>query len=98
MPTYDMSLSRLPRVVKFRLEKIQRDFLWVVGNLERKIHLVNWGTVCLSKEKGGLGIRSLSSFIRALLVNWNWRFVVEENSAWRKIIGLKYGMEDGGVL
>ena len=28
MPTYLMSLLRMPREVKLRLEKIQRDFLW----------------------------------------------------------------------
>ena len=56
MPTYLMSLFRLPKRVKLRLEKIQMDFLWGGGNLEKKLHLVNWDTVCLSKEKGGLGI------------------------------------------
>ena len=36
-----------------RLEKLQRDFLWGGGNLERKAHLVNWETICVDKEKGG---------------------------------------------
>ena len=66
-----MSLFPLPRKVKIILEKIQRDFLWGGGNLERKIHLVNWDIVCSSKEKGGLGIRSLSNFNKALLEKWN---------------------------
>ena len=56
MLTYLMSLFGLPRKVKLRLKKIQRDFLWGGGNPERKLHLVNWDTVCLSKEKCGLGI------------------------------------------
>ena len=45
MPIYLMSLLRIPRVVSLRLEKIQRDFLWGEGALERKPHLVNWDTV-----------------------------------------------------
>ena len=45
---------------------------------------------------GGLGIRNLSKFNKALLGKWNWRFSMEENSVWRNIISLKYGMEDGG--
>ena len=41
MPTYLMSLMRMPRVVKLRLEKIQRDFLWGGGRaLEKRLHLV----------------------------------------------------------
>ena len=46
--------------------------------------------------KGGLGIRSLSNFNKALLGKWNWRFAMEENAVWRNIISLKYGMEEGG--
>ena len=40
MPIYFMSLLRTLRVVRLRLEKIQRDFLWGGGALERKLHLV----------------------------------------------------------
>ena len=36
-----LSLFRLPRRVKIRLEKIQQDFLRGGGNLEKKIHLVS---------------------------------------------------------
>ena len=77
--------------MQFRLEKIQRDFLWGVGNLTRKIHLVKWSTVCTSKEKGGLGIRSLPTLNMALLGKWIWRFSFEVNSTWREFINLKYG-------
>ena len=67
MPIYLMFLLRMPRVVSLRLEKIQRDFLWGGGALERKPHLVNWDTVCMDKRKGGLGVRRLSILNGALL-------------------------------
>ena len=38
-----------------RLDQIQRNFLWGGGNLEKKLHLVKWATICLDKKNGGLG-------------------------------------------
>ena len=35
LPIYFMSIFQLPRVVRMRLEHIQRDFLWVVGLLNK---------------------------------------------------------------
>ena len=80
LPIYPMSLFRLPKSVQFRLEKIQRDFLRRGENIGRKIPLINWSTVCSSKENGGLGIRNLSSLNRSLLGKWEWRFAMEDNS------------------
>nr|CAN72177.1 hypothetical protein VITISV_012537 [Vitis vinifera] len=96
IPTYLMSLMRMPRVVKLRLEKIQRDFLWGGGALEKKPHLIKWGIVCSHKKKGGLGIRDLTILNRALLCKWSWRFAVERDSYWKLIIGTKFGVGSGG--
>ena len=51
MPIYFMSLFYLPRKVRLRLEKIQRDFLWGGGALVKRPHLVKWNLVCLGKKK-----------------------------------------------
>ena len=96
MPIYTMSLIQIPKRVKSRLEKIQRDFLWGGGNQDRKIHLVNWNTVCTSQRKGGLGILRLEKLNKSLLGKWNWRLVVEDNPSWKDLIELKYGIEEGG--
>ena len=55
LPIYFMSILHLPRVVRMRLEQIQRDFLWRGGALECKPHLVSWSTVCIDKRKRGFG-------------------------------------------
>ena len=96
MLIYLMSLLRIPRVVSLRLEKIQRDFLWGGGALERKPHLVKWETVCMDKRKGGLGVRRLSILNKALLCKWNWRFAIERENFWRHVISRKFGEEEGG--
>ena len=84
MPLYQMSLFRMPQSVARRLEKLQRDFLWGGGNLERKVHLVNWEVVCTEKEKGGLGLRKLVLLNKALLGKWIWRFACEKENLWKQ--------------
>ena len=96
LPIYFLSLFRIPKIVWSRLEKIQRDFLWGGGNLERKPHLVNWNTVCREKNRGGLGVRGLSMMNQALLCKWCWRFANERDSLWRLVISTKFGEEVGG--
>ena len=90
-----MSLFLIPKGVKFRLEKIQWDFLWGGGNLDRKINLVKWGTICTSKKGGGLNIRRLEILNKSLLGKWNWRLALEDNPPWKNLIKLKYGLEEG---
>ena len=90
-----MSLFRIPKGVKRRLEKIQRDFWWGGDNLDKKVHLINWGTICSSMEKGGLGICSLTKLNKSLLGKWNWRLAVEDNPPWKRLIKVKYGLEKG---
>ena len=81
--------------MKKRLERIQRDFLCGGGDLERKLHFINWKTMCLSKEKGGLGIRGLLNLNRALIGKWSWRFAIKDNTLWKDLIKTKYGIDEG---
>ena len=91
-----MSMFTIPRIVKLRLEKIQREFLWGKGVLEKKIHLVKWSTICKAKSKGGLGVRSFLLFNKTLLCKWCWCFTSERDLLWKKIIKGKFGEEKGG--
>jgi len=53
-----MQYAKLPKTICDGIEKIQRGFLW--GDMEenRKPHLVGWNICCLSKNDGGLSIKS----------------------------------------
>ena len=46
-----------------KIEKLQRDFLWG----DPKTHLLGWDKVCMPIVNGGLSIRKLTTFNKALL-------------------------------
>lgn len=52
--------------------------------------------MCTKKEKGGLGVKSLSELNKALLYKWNWHFANEREALWRRVISWKFG-ENFGV-
>ena len=45
---------------------------------------------------GSLGIRKPTTFNKALLGKWLWRFGVKETRLWRRVVVLKFGKEWGG--
>jgi hypothetical protein len=91
IPTYFLSLFPIPMSIARRIEKLQRDFLWGGLEEEHKLHLVNWHQVCTPLSGGGLGIRDVAIFNKALLGKWLWRYSTEPNSLWRQVIDSKYG-------
>ena len=86
----------MPQKVCARLERIQRQFLWGGKDNVKKISLVKWATVCIDKQKGGIGIKSYSNMNKALLNKWSWRFTNDRKSLWRRVISCKFGESSGG--
>lgn len=68
-----------------------RDFLWGSSKEKRKIHWVSWKDICKPKARGGLGIRDVAVTNRTLLNKWLWKFGVEKNTIWRRLVAAKYG-------
>jgi hypothetical protein len=96
LPTYFLSLFTIPISVVRKIEKLQRDFLWGGLGDKFKHHLVGWDTVCTPKEAGGLGVRSLILTNKALLGKWLWRFGLEVQHLWRRVLVAKFGTDLGG--
>ncbi|KAK2658233.1 hypothetical protein Ddye_004766 [Dipteronia dyeriana] len=63
------------------------------GIEKKKIHSVDWKTVCKSKKNGGLGVGRIFDKGVSLLAKWIWRFGREDSSLWKKVICAKYGLD-----
>ena len=96
LPFYYLSLFPLSMSVSCRIEKLHCDFF--VGRMgdEHKCHLVNWQQVCAPLQHGGLGIRNLTVFNKALLGKWLWRYWSDNEALWCRLVDSKYGSQWGG--
>lgn len=61
-----------------RMETYFRNFLWNDVDELHRYHLVDWNSVCLPMDCGGLGVRSSNNHNRVLLAKWLWRFGSEK--------------------
>jgi hypothetical protein len=73
MSTYFMTVFKMPKWAHSRIDKFRRSFLWKVDDPKRVKGdhcLINWQTCILPKKWGGLGIKDLEKFGRALRMRW----------------------------
>ena len=72
IPTYSMSVFRLPIDLIKDIKVMIRKFWWGDQDNARKMQWVKWSTLCSSKSLGGMGFRDLRQFNDAL-----WKAGVE---------------------
>ncbi|RVW86416.1 Transposon TX1 uncharacterized 149 kDa protein [Vitis vinifera] len=70
--------------------------LWKLGKHGKKSTPSQWEKVCVSKEKGGLGLRRIVQLNKALLGKWVWRFARAKDEMWKRVLVAKYGQEEFG--
>ncbi|KAJ0462665.1 putative reverse transcriptase zinc-binding domain-containing protein [Helianthus annuus] len=91
LPIYYLSLYKIPVGVIKMLEAKMRKFLWAGSNDVIKMNWVAWDWVTWPKSKGGLGISRIKEVNEALLVKWGWRYRVENQNLWRKVVDACHG-------
>ncbi|CAN1187241.1 Putative ribonuclease H protein At1g65750 [Linum perenne] len=60
------------------------------GPRSRRVHNVNWETVCKSKSLGGLGLRSARELNQAFLMKVAWGIISQPNELWVQTLVTKY--------
>ncbi|GAU51623.1 hypothetical protein TSUD_414500 [Trifolium subterraneum] len=91
IPLYFFSFYKAPRCIVNKLVRIQQNFLWGGGLEDKKLCWIKWEQVCLSKDRGGLGVKDLELFNTALLCKWKWRCLNEKEALWFDLLCYRYG-------
>ncbi|GKE38245.1 hypothetical protein Tco_1461650, partial [Tanacetum coccineum] len=83
----------LPSRVLADSEHIIRGFLWCHGSMRKGSAKVAWDVVCLPKDAGGLGVRRLDLFNKALMISHIWKLISYKESLWVKWVHI-YKLKD----
>nr|GEY55493.1 RNA-directed DNA polymerase, eukaryota [Tanacetum cinerariifolium] len=89
------TITRVLEVLK-NLESIRARFFNGAEVNSKKSSWVRWKKVKASKDTGGLGVSRLFDLNRALMFKWIWRFIVQKESLWARVISALHG-EDGKI-
>jgi hypothetical protein len=90
LPTYTMSVFKLPLGICDELTRITREFWWGVENGKRKTTSVAWNQLTRKKCVGGLGFKDLRLFNQALLARQAWRLIHFPDSLCAMLLKAKY--------
>ncbi|GAU31392.1 hypothetical protein TSUD_19380 [Trifolium subterraneum] len=98
LPVYALSFFKAPTGIISSIDSIfiKKKFGEGVED-SRKIPWINWKSICLRKEGGGLGVRQMREFNLALLGKWCWRMLVGREGLWFRVLVARYGMERGRI-
>jgi hypothetical protein len=83
LPAYQLMAIFHPKWLHKQLDKLRRAFLWAASDkVTGGKCLVNWTTVCLPKNLGGLGIPNLQMQSISLRVRWLWQQAYDSSKPW----------------
>lgn len=98
MCIFYMQAQRLTKKTHSELDKAARRCIWGSSPTKKKIHLLNWETLCKTKKRGGAGIRRSEDIHKSLLTKLGWRILTSGKEPWCKIIREKYGLVESRPL
>lgn len=90
IPTYAMSVFKLPRDFCSSLYSLILRYWWGQDMESRKIHWVSKDRLAECKKNGGLGFRDFSAFNDALLAKQVWRLKKDNTSLVARLLKARY--------
>ena len=77
-----LTILPIPAGVKAKIVQLCRNFLWSGSCNSHKRPLVSWKEIILPKEEGGLGIRDIKAWNKALISKTLWDIQAKKDSIW----------------
>lgn len=90
IPVYLLSFNKFPKWAIKALNTHLANCLWNDSEGNHKYHLVNWDSVSMPKEYGGLGVPNLRDFNIFLLGSWIKRYNADGGKLWKEVLEFKY--------
>jgi hypothetical protein len=88
MPTYSLTIFKMLKWGYNKIDRLRRGFLWKgkdYENIKGDHCLVNSQTCARPRRLGGLGIKDLEKFSRALMMRWLWYNWDSKERPWKNM-------------
>nr|KAJ0225294.1 hypothetical protein LSAT_V11C100000100 [Lactuca sativa] len=86
LPVYWASCLLIPAAIIKEIEKLMKNFLWDCDESKKGRAKVAWSSICKPVEHGGLGLRNLRAWNKAILSKRIWMIISNYDSLWVKWI------------
>lgn len=90
IPTYLMSCFRIPDGVINKIRAAIIRFWWGQQGEEKRTNWIKWEALCKPKNEGGICLRDLAVFNKALLAKQGWRLLHNGNSLLARTLKARY--------
>ena len=97
LPTYIMSVFKLPKGLCDDLMRMIRLYWWGAEEGKRKTQWISWKNLVQPKCRGGMGFRDFQLFNQAMLARQAWRLLFYPNSLCSRLLKAKY-FPNGNLL